>query len=411
MAHGRLTIGLGIGRDAVRAVALRRGRIAWAVERARGDEPLVRTIGLLLADAPLPRWPRARVIAAVGPSHAQTKRLSGIPPWENVSQLDDMIRESTARFFLKNGVPLLTIWKAAGEGAPWGAALEAPVLDAIEEACRTRGVTLKAIVPTVAALGAAADLTNGAGQVSWSDGDLILDIAFRDGELAAVRRTAQFVLTSEQRESFAATSELGQDGSRFADALGAARTRRDAVLAWRGRRSSQSGPLPRWRITLAAMAAVLAGAAMLAVPGVLARVAERAAVQRLTAIAPARRDVAFAERELVKLTSALGEVAAFDASRYPMPLFLADVTRAMPDQSAIVSLRLTRDAGNLVALSPRAAALLVKLEAIPGIAGAEIVGPVTREVLADKTLERVTIRFRVIPDERRGTRPEQKTAP
>ena len=38
MRYQRLAIGVGVGRDSVRAVALRSGRIVWTVERARGIE-------------------------------------------------------------------------------------------------------------------------------------------------------------------------------------------------------------------------------------------------------------------------------------------------------------------------------------------------------------------------------------
>src|SRR5688500_4166046 len=79
----RLNIGLGIGGDSVRAVVLSAGKIAWAAERSRGDEPLTRTLERILADAPIVRWRRPRVIAAVGPAHAQTKRLVGLPPVGN----------------------------------------------------------------------------------------------------------------------------------------------------------------------------------------------------------------------------------------------------------------------------------------------------------------------------------------
>lgn len=406
----RLTLGLGIGRDAVRAVALRGGRIAWALERVRADEPLARTIGLVLAEAPLPRWARPRVVAAVGPSHAQTKRLVGLPPVQDAARLGGIVRESASRFFLKNGVPLVTTCRQAADGAPWGAALEQPVLEAIEEACRTRRVRLEAIVPTVSVLGRIADDPSGTGRTRWRDGELLVDLTFEAGDLMMVRRAGDAPdLTSDECARSAMLGVLGPDGSRFADALGAARVRLDTVPAWRGRRDPQSAQASGWRLALAATAALGAGMASLAAPGVAASFAERSAMARLTELAPTRRDIAFAEREFVKLTSALSEVAAFDQPRYPMTPLLADLTRALPDESSLVALRVAREAGNLVALTPRAAAVITKLETVPGIEGAEIVGPVTRELLAGKTLERVTVRFRVRPVERRLDRSTTRT--
>jgi hypothetical protein len=401
----RLTIGLGIGRDGVRAVALRAGRIAWALERARAEEPLARTIEQVLADAPIARWPRTRVIAAVGPAHAQTKRLVGLPPVSDTSRLGDVVRESASRFFLRNGVPLVTTWRPSADGMPWAAAVEQPVLEAIERACRARRVKLAAIVPTVSVLGSSADEATGAERIAWTDGELCVELAFEAGELVAARRASgASSLTAVGSRHFAGLDVLGPDGSRFADALGAARARPDAVLAWRGGGDSQARTVAGWRLALAAIATIMAGVASLAAPGVAARVAERAAMARLTALAPVRRDVTFAEREFAKLTAGLSEVAAFDAPRYPMAPLLADFARVLPDESALVTLRVVRDAGNLVVLTPRAAVVLTKLETVPGIESAEIIGPVTREVLAGKTLERVTIRFRVSAPVRRVDR-------
>jgi hypothetical protein len=389
----------------VRSVALRAGRIAWALERARADEPLARTIEQVLADAPIARWPRPRVIAAVGPAHAQTKRLAGLPPVSDTSRVGDVVRESTSRFFLKNGVPLVTTWRPSADGVPWAAAVEQPVLEAIESACRARRVKLAAIVPTVSVLGRVADDANGAEHIAWTDGELCVELAFESGELVAVRHAsrASSSMPLESRQ-VVALDALGPDGSRFADALGAARTRPDAVLAWRAHGDSRARTAPRWRLAIAAIATIVAGVASLAAPGVAARFAERSAMGRLTALAPARRDVSFAEREFAKLTAGLGEVAAFDAPRYPMAPLLADFARVLPDESALVTLRVARDAGNLVVLTPRAAVVLTRLETVPGIESAEIIGPVTREVLAGKTLERVTVRFRVSAPARRVDR-------
>lgn len=390
-----MTIGIGVGREGVRAVAVRAGRIEWALERARADDPLAETIGEVLAHAPIARWRRPRVIVAVGPAHAQAKLLAGLPPVRDSSRLGDVIRESVARFFLKNGIPVVTAYRASADGRPWGAAVEQPVLEAIENACRHRRVKLAAIVPTVFVLGRFTD-DAGTARMHWTDCEVCVDVAFEDGELVAVRRTiGPSTLTADESPRSAALAVLGPNSFRFADALGAARARPESVLAWRGQRDTGGHAAPHWRLALAAIAMILAGAACIVAPGIVARLAERNASADLAKLAPVRRDVTFAEREFAKLTAALSEVAAFDGPRYPMTPLLADLTHALPDESALVTLRIARNEGNLVALTPRAAVVVTRLETIPGIEGAEIIGPVTREVLLGKALERVTIRFRV----------------
>jgi hypothetical protein len=246
---------------------------------------------------------------------------------------------------------------------------------------------------------------NVTGRITWRDGELLVELALEAGKLLGARRTgdASGQTTSESTQ-FAMLAVLGPQSSRFADALGAARARPDALLAWQSGRDHSRHPAPTWRLALAGIAAIIAWAASIGAPGVTARVAERDARTHLAKLAAVRRDVAFAEREFAKLTAGLGEVAAFDAPRYPMISLLGDFARVLPDESALVTLRVVRDAGNLVVLTPRAAVMLTKLETVPGIDSPEIIGPVTRELLGGKTLERVTVRFRLNAAARRVDR-------
>lgn len=399
----RLTIGLGIGRDSVRAIAIKGERIAWAVERARDDEPLSRTIEQVLADAPLPRWPRPRVAAAVGPSHSQTKRLMGLPPVADGARLDDVVRESSSRFFLKNGIPLVTTCHATAGGDLWGAAVERPVLEAIEQACKTSHVRLRAIVPTLAVLGHAVDASASSTRLEWRDGEASVEVTIEGGTLAGVRRPGPGTNRhAGDREMWPMLTALGPDGWRFADALGAARSGPAAALSWRSEKSlARSTRAPRWRVSLAIGAAAIAGAAVLAAPGAAARVVEQRAATSLASLGPLRASIAAAEREVEKVTSALDEVATFDQSRYSVTVLLRDLTGALPEGSAVITIRLTRASGTVVALAPRASAVVTKVEGIRGIEAVEIVGPVTREVVAGKALERVSIRFQVRPAARR----------
>ncbi|MGH7719649.1 MAG: hypothetical protein ACREON_12500, partial [Gemmatimonadaceae bacterium] len=78
-----------------------------------------------------------------------------------------------------------------------------------------------------------------------------------------------------------------------------------------------------------------------------------------------------------------------------LTLLMADLTRALPEGSALVAFRSDSAAGSIVALAPRAAAVLTAMEHVPGVVGPEIFGPVTREVVKEKELERVTVRFRL----------------
>lgn len=402
MKYQRLTIGVGVGRDSVRAVALHGGRIVWTVERAGGTEAVGQTIESALAEAPIPRWPRPRAVVAVGPAYVQTKRLTGLPAIADSSRLGDVVRESPGRFFLKNGVPLATTCRPSSDGPPWGAAIERPLLDGIANACRVRRVRLAEVVPTVVVLGVD-DGETSTKRVMWTDGDVRLELSFDGGELLKAVRVTTPADPRGADVSSADLNVLGPDGHRFADALAAARLRRGTVLSWGGPTDAAAARVPRWRLAAAAMAVLVAGTAWLTAAGVSAQLAERDASQYLTRLADARRDVTYAERELARVTGALNEVNAFDAPRYAITALLADITKALPDESAIVTLNLKRDTGNLVALTPRAATVLASLDPIPGVEGVEIIGPVTREVLAGRTLERVTVRFHLNAAARRSS--------
>ena len=86
-----------------------------------------------------------------------------------------------------------------------------------------------------------------------------------------------------------------------------------------------------------------------------------------------RRAASETERELARVTGALAEAAAFDAARYSPTLLLADLTAALPAGSAIVAFRADTADGSVVALAPRAAAVVRPLEKVPGLVAPEIV--------------------------------------
>ena len=137
-------IGLAIGAGEVRAVGMRRGRVVWTDEQPLVDEGAIQeTITAVLRGAPLRRWPSVRVTVVVGPSRAQTKSLVGLPATQDTAMLQRILRESPSRFFLGRNSRLVTSGvRRTATGLVMGAAIEAPVLDAVECACRTRRLKL-----------------------------------------------------------------------------------------------------------------------------------------------------------------------------------------------------------------------------------------------------------------------------
>ncbi|HEU4557048.1 MAG TPA: hypothetical protein VFS20_04335 [Longimicrobium sp.] len=395
-----LSLGVGVGVDRIRAVAVRGGAVAWAGEAefgdAQGPGPALRE---LLASAPLPRWPRPSVALALGPAAAQLRRITGLPEVTDERMLTQVVRESAGKFFLRNGKPLATTRvRVIAPGEVWCAAFEQGMVDALAAACRASGLAVRGVVPTVAVLGRAL-----AGErLAWRDGEVRVEVERSgDGGLGAVRRTR--VPAGDGAEDggmpVPALARIGANAAAFADAYGAALLRRGEPLALEPG-GDDAGPAP-WRLPLAAAALTLSLAAAAVLPVRAARQAERDALARLDRVSAGRTAARQAHEGELRVTAALAEVAAFDSARYAQTRLLADLNRALPAGSALVSLTVDSAGGSVVALTPRAAAVLAPLERVAGVSGAVIVGTVTREVVAGRELERVGIRFGISAAARR----------
>lgn len=402
-----VSLGIAVGADRVRAVALNAGRIVAATEAEVGPgDSLATAVAELLAGTALPRFPRARVTVALGPSLAQTRRISGLPPLEDGGLLAQLVREAAGKFFLRNGAPLATTGVRMVEpGTVWAAALDERTVRAVEAGCRAARLRVGRFVPAVAVLGHAL----AEAQVLWPDGGAVAEVRLRDGEMESVRRlSAAHAPAAPPPRTVPALARLGEGGWRFADAYGAALLPEYEPMVLRAA-GTGAGGVPRWRLALAGGA--LGAAVLFAAvgPAMKAMGAEDRAAGRIAAVQDRRRAAAETERELARVTAALAEAAAFDAKRYSATLLLADLTAALPAGSAVVAFRADTAGGSVVALAPRAAAVVQPLERVPGIVAPEIVGPVTREALAGRELERVTVRFGV--DAARRARPRAEEAP
>ena len=305
--------------------------------------------------------------------------------------------ESASRFFLRNGVPLVTTGVRRdrdGDSEGWGAAIEQPVIAALEAACRTHRLRLAAVLPTLAVISHALH----GDSLTWDDGEVCAHVTLSEGRLTSVRRTlldAAAPVAEHDGVPLAVlgATALGADGWRFADAYGAAVTSVRDPLAYRPARAANTAPIPTRRLVAAGIpACALALAAAILAPALTARYVAAQATGALAALARQRRAVEAAESDLVHVSRALDEVAAFDSDRHPATLLVNDLARALPVGGALVTLRVDSAGGTLVALAPCAAILIERLEHVPGLTTPTFVGPVTREV-ANSEVERVAIHF------------------
>jgi hypothetical protein len=389
------TLGISLAASQLRAVLVRRGQVVAASEREIDEaEPLESAIEQLVRTVPIGRFRRPRVVVALGPSRAQVRRISGLPHVSKPRVLAQLVQQSADTFFLRSGRALLLArLDLEAPGTTWAAALDEECVRAAVAGCRAAGVRVRAVVAAAGVLPLA--LTDR--PLVWRDGEIATEVTTNaDGSLASVRRIPAALLPGSEAElhPVPALQVLGERAACFADAYAATRVTSATPLRLHPTRTRAARPaIPAWRIAAAGLALAASVAAAAAGPPLKARQAEAVAAAELASLQRERRAVADTERELERITATLADVEHFAAGRQSPTLLLEQLTRALPDGTALVSLRVDSAGGSLVALAPRAASVLAPLERVPAITAPAIVGPVTREIAAGRQVERVNIRF------------------
>jgi hypothetical protein len=391
-------IGIGVAADSVRVVVLsRNGEVRWHAETPRestGMEPLGAALRAAMAALPKRRWPRPQVSIALGPHCTQLRLLSELPPLGRAA-VSRAVGEGTNRFFLRNGVPLVTGGvRLIDDRSAWAAAFEMPVVETVIACCREARLQLVAIVPTAAVLHVGLPEAN----LVWDDGDVRAHIAYEGSRVTAFTRVSTTASTASPAAGLTPhdrLAALGAGGWRFADAFGAAaagvreplRLRSTALKARKSR-----APAWRHRISIAASVTALAMAA--AAPGASAWRTEQLAESELRARTAEQQRVANTARELDRVTGVLAEGAAFVRHRRSHLTLLASLATALSADAWITAIKTDSAGGHLVTFAGRAAGVLAAMDSVSGIGGAELLGPVTREVVGAREVERATFRFR-----------------
>jgi hypothetical protein len=393
----RPRLGIEVGSRAVRAVLVVRGRIVRvATVRLQDAESLNATLLNVFDSTCRGLWPRPRVFVAVGPSLSQLRRLVNLPAVRSARALREVVRSSAGRFFLKNGVPLLTSSVRREDGAGgWAAALDEPSVRAVAEACRSRRLRLEVAAPTVVGLQHA---LAGAWLVTEDGGVWVEAHVGSDGTLRDVRRAT--ARSDDGARGVAmpigALRSLGAGALEYAGAYGATAIERSEPLALHARelRQWREATVPLWRMLVAAVVLLAAVSLALTLPPLRAsRVAAHAAA-RLTKINQPYRAAHWTDAELERTTTALEEIDAFERDRRSLIGFLSELTAGLPNDAWLQSLRLDQHGGTVIALAPRAASALAGVAEVKAIAAPVIVGDVSSEQRGPDRIERITIRFR-----------------
>jgi len=391
-------IGLSIASDHLRAVGVRAGEVRWTLEAERSAEgDLASEIVTLLHHATLPRWPRPMVAVAIGPAASQTKRLTGLPMIADVTALRAVVRESASRFFLRNGVPLVVSGVRVTEpGMAWVAAFEEPIVQGVETACRTLALRVRLIAPSVVALSRGLEDDE---RIEWDDGAVRAELTIAGRAMTATRRVTNIVdhenpPSTQVPRVVDALRVLGDGGWRFADAYGATQLPSDEPLALRTMSGDLDAGVSRRSIRVAVAALCIATMAAIVAPGISSAVRIHRTGRELAALEHRRSDADRAERDLARMDAALAEVSAFDASRRSPTMLLASLAHALPETTVLVTVRIDSAGATIAILAPRAAAALAAMDSMAQVTSPEIIGPVTKEVVGTRELERATMHIR-----------------
>jgi hypothetical protein len=403
-------VGLGISRDSVRAVLVRNGRVIWTNEATIANHIDIRSaIEETLRSLPRSRGPRRRVLAAVGPSQAQLKRLTTVAS-TNDTLLGEAVSANAGRFFLRNGVPWrVTCVRREHGGSAWIAAIEAPVAAAIEDACGSLRLRYKGAVPSLAVLQKSVVQAAESQTVFWQDTDVIGELTIEHGLMLRAARSAPNGDCPIGPPLVPSLRELNGSGWRLADAYAAALTDgHDALVlrpladAVRQRRRSSVR-----RGVLVALCASIALSGLFA-PGLMAERAQARGSARLAELAARQTEVSAAQLALAQVTRALERGSEFANRRRRVLEFLAEVTERAPVTTAVLNLRVDSAGGTILALSPHGAELFAAVGQLPLVKGARITAQLTRETVESGELERVVLRFDFV-DAIRDAKPTRKS--
>ncbi len=359
-------IGVYIGQCDIAVAVVERGEMIWSataplsVDHHTSDHGRVASaLGLLLDRIPQSRLPALVVNTAIGAPWARVKLLKGVPLVSRHSELVSLLRLNTSRFVASSRPIIITGALTTSSGDVHVGVADRRIVDAITNEITSRKLRMGRVVPATS--------INLGGTSPGSAGKASIVSELSHGETIAV----------------------GVATARGLMPLG---------LPARDNPAAAIPDISRNRVTVASV--VLVAVTLLYLGSQLN--IERVTLAR--GVAAARRMAAVSdsgireEAELRRLNRDLGNAANFSRRRVSTTLLLGAITQALPAEAAITTLRIDTANVDLVALSPRTAAVVDALSDVPNVASPTIIGPVSRETIGPRELERATIRLRIVPD-------------
>jgi len=388
-------LGLSVGPGVLHALLVRKATIRWAGTTTYGSRAdLTEAVARLVGECS-ERPGRARIV--LDRRLVQLRSVTPAPPVTTRTAAAYVALEAP-RLFRNGAEPLVTdalVLHAGGHRTLWAGAASETTVRALLAGCREAGLEVEALGPAADVLAAASCAPSSSGAVVFPNGATSEVVERAGGQTLRSRLVAGTRgVPTAWAEPVAA---LGPDAPSFAPAYAAALVR--PRLLFLPRETHEARRL-RARRRLRWLA-VSAGGLWLAALGVFVvrlGATARAAEQELRALGPAVDSALALRRDLDAAASVLATVddAAQDRSR-DLAL-LADLTRALPDSSVLVALRLAPDSTvRMAGYAASGARVLAQLERVPHLRGARLEGPLIREALGAATTQaRTWDRFAVL---------------
>lgn len=385
-------LGVSIHADGVHGVLVQRGEIRWresvACQYTTSTGP--ETIAALLASLPK-RLGVRRATIAVGPAWCQVRQIEGLPATNDLAMLTRLLRENSDSFFLRGAARLevCDIVRLA-DGSQWAAAFDHDLAMSVIEALKQQRFVNVRVLPSVIAIASLLP----AGAHHWHDGQQATELCVGDrGGLLRVRRSAEPDTSALPMQGLPAA--LNDSAPATAAAYAAASMHRVTPFVWTPAPDPRRvARLARVRIAGSATLAIGVAAVALIAPGARAERVVRGASHEMEALRMTQTEVARTQGELRRIATTLDHVDQFRERRGKMTVLLGAISQALPESTALVTLRIDSLEGNFVALAPHAADILPQLGSVSELVQPRIVGSLTRESSGATQLERATIRFR-----------------
>jgi len=363
-------IGLHVGENEITAVIIEWGKVVWSAATPLQVNSgtitaahVVIALDSLLSRLPRDSWRTLRVTTAFGLPWGRVKLVKGVPAIGRRRELESMLRLNTNRFVASTRPVIITGAIAVSEGEVSIGIVDVSLMEGVTRAIANQKLRVGCIVPA-----AAIKLIEKTSETR--DGDPV-----SDGHATGIA---------------IATRVAGAD--------------RSLKLGLRPS-DNPSAVVPdtsRRRVSIAAACLVAAGLVYLGSQLNIERqnmTRDRLAVRKIAVVSDS---VAREDADLGRLHRDLITTTSFARRRISTALLLGAITQALPADAAITTLRIDTTTVDVVTLSPRTAAVVDALADVPSLATPTIIGPVSRETVGPRELERATIRLHIVPDTNRA---------